>query len=122
MRASIHAFLTGGVVLLAVSAGVRPAAAQWQTESKDGKASIKLGFLIQPQLELLETVDQDATSTNLFIRRLRLLVGGALGEHWAFFFETDSPNLGKTNPNPAARHSGPQGPERHLRAGRLRHV
>ena len=100
MRASIHASLSAAVVLLALAAAVRPASAQWQAESKDGAASIKLGFLIQPQLELLETVDQNATSTNLFIRRLRLLVGGAIGEHWSFFFETDSPNLGKTNPNP----------------------
>ena len=88
------------VSCLAFVAAVSPAAAQWQTESKDGAASIKLGLLIQPQAELLETTDQEATSTNLFIRRLRLLVGGALGEHWSFFFETDSPNLGKTNPNP----------------------
>jgi hypothetical protein len=102
MRASIRLILTAGVTTLLLSGSALPAAAQWQTESKDGKASIKLGFLIQPQLELLETVDQEATSTNLFIRRLRLLVGGALGEHWAFFFETDSPNLGKANPNPGA--------------------
>lgn len=100
MRASIHTYLTAAAAVLALAAAVSPAGAQWQTESKDGAASIRLGFLIQPQLELLETVDQQATSTNLFIRRLRLLVGGALGEHWSFFFETDSPNLGKTNPDP----------------------
>jgi hypothetical protein len=101
MRAFERILLTGVFAAFVTATSVRPAAAQWQTESKDGNASIKLGFLIQPQLELLETVDQQATSTNLFIRRLRLLVGGALGDHWAFFFETDSPNLGKTNPNPA---------------------
>ena len=102
MRASTRIFLLGAFAALATALPVRSAEAQWQTESKDGKASIKLGFLIQPQLELLETVDQDATSTNLFIRRLRLLVGGAIGDRWAFFFETDSPNLGKTSPNPGA--------------------
>jgi hypothetical protein len=102
MRALGRPFLIVAAASLSLSAAARPAAAQWQTESKDGAASIKLGFLIQPQLELLETVDQEATSANLFVRRLRLLVGGALGEHWAFFFETDSPNLGKTSPNPGA--------------------
>jgi hypothetical protein len=100
MRALIRVFLSAAVAVVALSAAVRPAAAQWQTESKDGTASMRLGFLIQPQLELLQTADQEATSTNLFVRRLRLVVGGALGEHWSFFFETDSPNLGKTNPNP----------------------
>ena len=100
MRARVRPLLIVAAASLALSAASRPAAAQWQTESKDGAASIKLGLLIQPQAELLETADQKATSTNLFIRRLRLLVGGALGEHWSFFFETDSPNLGKTNPNP----------------------
>jgi len=91
---------------LTLLAAAIPASAQWQTESKDGAASIKLGFLIQPQLELLETADQEAISTNLFVRRLRLLVGGALGEHWSFFFETDSPNLGKANPNPGTSTPG----------------
>ena len=100
MRAFDRPFLMPAAAVLALSVAAPPASAQWQTESKDGAASIKLGFLIQPQLELLETADQEAISTNLFVRRLRLLVGGALGEHWSFFFETDSPNLGKANPNP----------------------
>lgn len=102
MRAFGRLFLISIAACLLVTAGAAPAAAQWQVESKDGKSSLKFGFLIQPQLELLETVDQDATSTNLYLRRLRLIVGGTLNEHWSFFFETDSPNLGKTNPNPGA--------------------
>jgi hypothetical protein len=106
MRAWSRSFLTAGVAALAFLAAARPASAQWQIESKDGGASIKLGVLMQPQLELLETADQEATSTNLFVRRLRLLVGGTFGERWSFFFETDSPNLGKANPSPC---DGPQG-------------
>ena len=106
MRAFDRPFLMPAAAVLALSVAAPPASAQWQTESKDGAASIKLGFLIQPQLELLETADQEAISTNLFVRRLRLLVGGALGEHWSFFFETDSPNLGKANPNPGTSTPG----------------
>ncbi len=34
------------------------------------------------------------------------MVGGAIDEHWSFFFETDSPNLGKTNPNPGVAIAG----------------
>jgi Phosphate-selective porin O and P len=100
MRALTHAILTAAVATLSMAAAVRPSSAQWQIESKDGASSIRLGFLIQPQAEFLETADQEAISANLFIRRLRLLVGGSVGEHWSFFFETDSPNLGKTSPNP----------------------
>jgi hypothetical protein len=100
MRSLARTFLAIAAAVVTLAAAARPALAQWQTESKDGNSSIKLGFLIQPQAEFLQTVDQEATSANLFVRRLRLLVGGAIGEHWAFFFETDSPNLGKTNPNP----------------------
>ncbi len=74
-----------------------PASAQWQVESKDGKANIKIGFLAQPQLETLETADEQATSANLFIRRLRLMFGGVVSERWSFFIETDSPNIGKGN-------------------------
>jgi len=83
------------VAVLALNAGT--ALAQWQIESKDGKASLKFGFLVQPQMELLETADQTATSTNLFIRRFRVLFGGNFTEKWSFFFETDSPNIGKAN-------------------------
>jgi hypothetical protein len=79
---------------------VAPASAQWQIDAKDGKSSIKIGFLAQPQMELLETADQSDTSVNLFVRRFRVLFSGNLGERWSFFFETDSPNLGKGNPNP----------------------
>jgi hypothetical protein len=106
MRASCRALLAGSLAAFALGATARPAAAQWQIESKDQTTSLKFGFLIQPQLELLETADQEATSTNLFVRRLRLIVAGTLDEHWSFFFETDSPNLGKTNPNTVASVTG----------------
>jgi hypothetical protein len=106
MRVFTLVVRSAAVAALALAAAVRPAGAQWQTASKDGASSIKLGFLIQPQVELLQTVDQEATSTNLFVRRLRLLVGGAIGERWSFFLETDSPNLGKTSPNPGVTTPG----------------
>ena len=99
-------FLPAAAAVLLIALVAAPAAAQWQIDSKDGKSSLKFGFLIQPQLELLETADQDATSANLFIRRLRLIIGGTVNEHWSFFFETDSPNLGKTNPNLGASQPG----------------
>jgi hypothetical protein len=106
MRMPKRASLIPISVLAALLAGPPPAAAQWQIESKDGKSSFKIGFLIQPQLELLETVDQEDVSTNLFLRRFRLVLGGTINERWSYFFETDSPNVGKTSPNPGATTSG----------------
>ena len=76
-----------------------PAGAQWQIEAKDGRSHVKVGFLAQPQLEVLETPDAEALSQNIFLRRFRLVLGGKLADGWTFFFETDSPNLGKSNPD-----------------------
>jgi hypothetical protein len=89
-----------GMVALAgalmVVASARPAAAQWQIESKDGTASLKIGFLAQPQLEVIDTPDGTGQSKNVFLRRIRIVFGGKVSEKWTFFFETDSPNAGKT--------------------------
>ena len=90
-------WVAAAVALVGWVFSAAPASAQWQIESKDGKANLKIGLLAQPQLETLETADQQATSTNLFIRRFRLLFGGAVSERWSFFVETDSPNIGKGN-------------------------
>ncbi len=92
--------LAGGL-LLAVSA--RPATAQWQIDSKDGKANLKVGFLVQPQLEVLDTPDQ---SKNVFLRRLRIIFGGKISDKWTFFVETDDPNLGKATTDLATNPAG----------------
>jgi hypothetical protein len=84
----------------------KPAAAQWQVESKDGTASLRFGFLLQPQAEAIGTSDGEATSSNLFIRRMRLLFGGKIAGKWSFFVDTDSPNLGKANPDKNANPAG----------------
>jgi hypothetical protein len=89
-----------------------PVWAQWQIESKDGTSTIQLGFLAQPQFESLETSDlRSATgatvaSQNIFLRRWRILFGGTLSEKWTFFFETDSPNLGKQVATATAKDAG----------------
>jgi Phosphate-selective porin O and P len=87
------AALTGG---LFVSVSAVPAAAQWQIDSKDGKASLKIGFLAQPQVEVVDTPDASGQSANAYLRRLRIMFGGKVSDKWTYFVETDSPNLGKT--------------------------
>jgi len=51
---------------------------------------------------------QDPTRTvpgytqNLFLRRLRVMAGGEIGNDLTFFIQTDSPNLGRTPKSPPA--------------------
>lgn len=84
----------GTALVLACLLALAPAAqAQWQVQSDDGTSSIKFGFLVQGRAEALDS--GAGTAENLFFRRLRLLAGGKLNDQLSFFFETDSPNLGK---------------------------
>ena len=60
-------------------------------------ATLKLGFLAQPQFEAIGNQNPAVTggSYNLYVRRIRLLVGGTLFKKFEYFFDTDSPNLFK---------------------------
>lgn len=69
-------------------------AADWKFEASDGLSSMKLGFLAQARAESIENAAGE-TARDLYFRRLRLLFGGQLAPKWSFFFETDSPNLGR---------------------------
>jgi hypothetical protein len=60
------------------------------------KATAKLGFLLQPAFESAGSPSLNGMSNNFFLRRARLLAGMTLGTDLELFFETDSPNLGKT--------------------------
>jgi hypothetical protein len=82
---------------MALLALVSPARGQFQVTSADGKSSLKLGAFTQVQGEWLDSADGSSTAQNLFVRRIRLLVGGKLGERVSFFLDTDSPNLGKAS-------------------------
>ncbi len=75
-----------------------PAAAfgQWQITSQDGESSIKLGYLAVMRADSVEQANGDDLD-NLYFRRLRIMFGGKLAPKWSFFFETDSPNLGKSD-------------------------
>jgi hypothetical protein len=80
--------------LTAFLGAVPPAQAEWKIESEDGNSSIKFGFLAQMRGESINP-EFGATQRDLFFRRLRLLAGGRINDQWSFFFETDTPNLGK---------------------------
>ena len=60
--------------------------------------NFKLGVLGQFQGDTIDMPGSDSNTSNLFVRRLRLLFGGQVAKNVTFFVETDAPNLGKTLP------------------------
>ena len=58
--------------------------------------NFKFGTLIQAWADSAEiAADPQGYANNLFLRRIRFLVGGQLTPTISFFYETDNPNLGK---------------------------
>jgi hypothetical protein len=87
-----------GILLTVILLGAaHPAVAQLQWSSKDEKMSFKVGVLGQAQAESADVAGTDDSANNLFIRRLRLILGFTLNEKLSVFMDTDSPNLGKSN-------------------------
>jgi hypothetical protein len=71
--------------------------AHGQAQIKVGEnVNIRFGVLGQVWADWLEDPAQDETQQNLFIRRVRLLVGGQVAKNVSFFIETDAANLGRT--------------------------
>jgi hypothetical protein len=62
-------------------------------------ATAKLGFLLQPAFESISgsMPGSENMTNNLYLRRVRLMVGMTLGDVFELFAETDTPNLGKLN-------------------------
>ena len=67
----------------------------WQITSADGDSSIAFGVLAQGQAERIRATTGALDSQDLFLRRFRLIAGGKITNKLSFFFDTDSPNLGK---------------------------
>lgn len=61
--------------------------------------SLRFGALIQGWADWTEDPANEAYSQNLYLRRVRLLVGGQVAENITFFIETDNPNLGRAPKN-----------------------
>ncbi|MBK8597133.1 MAG: hypothetical protein IPP07_21300 [Holophagales bacterium] len=57
--------------------------------------NFKFGLLLQGQADWTQNAVNESYAQNLFLRRARLIVGGQIAKNVTFFFETDSPNLGK---------------------------
>lgn len=85
---------SGSAVLLI---GAVPASAQIVVKANDD-VNFKLGVLGQFQADTIDNPRLDSSTSNLFVRRLRLIFGGQVAKNVTFFVETDAPNLGRTLP------------------------
>lgn len=84
------------VVFLTVALAPNVAHAQATIKVNDN-VSIRFGALLQGWLDSqqVSTATQNGYSQNLFLRRMRILIGGTVTPNISFFFETDNPNLGR---------------------------
>ncbi len=97
MRRGPIGFARLGTALGAVALVLAAARADGQALIKvNDDVNFKFGVLLQGQADWLESSTADDWQQNLYLRRMRLLVGGNIAKNVSFFFETDSPNLGKT--------------------------
>jgi len=83
------------VLALAAIAAAAPASAQIVINAGD-QVNFKLGVLGQFQADTIHDTDADRDTTNLFVRRFRVIFGGQVTRTVTFFAETDVPNLGRT--------------------------
>ena len=65
--------------------------------------SIRFGALLQGWADSAPDATTTSYAKNLFLRRMRILIGAQVSPNVSFFFETDNPNLGKA---PKALNSG----------------
>ena len=82
----------------ALLAGVLAGRASAQLAIHNGDVTVKFGVLGQFWGDWTQdsTAGTQGYQQNLYLRRLRIIMSGDIGESLNFFVETDSPNLGKT--------------------------
>jgi hypothetical protein len=87
-------------VLAATVLVVAPFSAKAQAVIKvNDSVSVRFGLLSQTWVDYTQNVRQDTSyAQNIFQRRMRFIFSGQLGSKFAFFFQTDNPNLGRSGP------------------------
>ncbi len=75
----------------------KPAAAPGPVQLKVGDAVFRFGTLIQAQADWTQDPVSSGYAQNLFIRRIRFIVGGQVTKNVVFYFQTENSNLGKVN-------------------------
>jgi hypothetical protein len=105
MERQRHAWIAAGITLVLLLAVVPAADAQVVIKVNED-TFFKLGLLLQTQADAAQDPVSRAYAQNVFVRRVRLLLGGQLAKNVTFFVETDSPNLGKSL-SPGTKNSQP---------------
>lgn len=95
MRRVHHSLYAVGMLLILLALAAPAAQGQVQVKVNDD-TFFKLGVLLQTQADALQDPVTGGYAQNVFIRRVRFLVGGQISKNVSFFLETDSPNLGKS--------------------------
>ncbi len=90
-----RALLRAGLSALCVGTLTGSTQAQWVVKNEGGNTSVKLGLLLQGRSEWSKVEHRDLVSQNLYVRRARVLLAGQIHPRVGFFFETDSPSLGR---------------------------
>lgn len=75
---------------------VPPAAKPLRLDGPDG-TNIRIGLLLQPQFEAINSPTLGGYSQNLYLRRTRIILGGSLLGKVDYFLDTDYANLFHTN-------------------------
>jgi hypothetical protein len=88
-RAGICALLAG---VLSIMTGIAHAQASIRVGED---VNIRFGTLLQGWGDWTQDPATEGYSQNLYLRRVRLLVGGQVARNVTFFVETDNPNLGR---------------------------
>lgn len=79
----------------------RETLAQVQVQVND-KINLRLGMMVQAQADWTEDPEAETYTQNLFLRRVKFLVGGQITPSLSFFYSTDHANLGKATINATA--------------------
>ena len=69
-----------------------PPPPSFRIEGSD-KSALRIGLLLQPQFQYVNHATLDKYSSNLYLRRTRILLGGTLFGTFDYFLDTDYPNL-----------------------------
>jgi hypothetical protein len=90
----------GICVLIAVALTITAGIAHAQASIKVGDdVNIRFGTLLQGWGDWTQDAATEGYFQNLYLRRVRLLVGGQVARNITFFIETDNPNLGRAPKN-----------------------
>jgi hypothetical protein len=79
-------------MLVAPAPAAPSGAPSFKVEGPNG-STLKVGILLQPQFQSASSATLDKYSSNLYVRRMRLLFGGTLFGVFDYFVDTDYPNL-----------------------------